>query len=121
MNRIKNGPSTRVATSRGWRTISKISFRKKEEDRMMPRKKLPMAHRRAHEFDKDVFKWRHILLHRLYLDVLPLCPSHELGGVAVGLVYDDTHAVRAGTDRLGTHKRQGAQYGLGLEIEWLGS
>src|SRR5512135_3541277 len=98
MNRIRNGPSTRVATSRGWRRISKISFRKKEEDRMMPRKKLPMARLRAHEFHKDVFKRRHVLLHRLYLYVLLLCPTHQFGSVATGLTYDDPHAVGTGAD-----------------------
>src|SRR5512145_3013805 len=95
MNRIKNGPSTRVATSRGWRKISKISFRKKEEARMMPRKKLRMAHLRPHQLDKDIFKGRLILLHRLHLDILLLRPLHQFGGGGAGLVNDDAHAVES--------------------------
>ena len=86
---------------------------------MMPRKKLPMAHLRTHQLYKDIFKGRHILLHRLHLDILLLRPSHQFGSGSAGLVYDDAHAVGTRANGFGPHERQRAQHSLGLEIEWL--
>src|SRR5512140_3806163 len=98
MNRIKNGPNTRVATSRGWRKISKISFRKKEEARMIPRKKLRIAYLRTHQLYKDIFKRRRILLYCLHLDILLLRPAHQFGSCGARLVDDDAHAVGTRAD-----------------------
>src|SRR5450759_3069120 len=119
MNRIKKGPSTSVATSRGWRNISNISFRKKEDARIMTRKKLPMAHLRTYQLHKDIFKGWHIHLNCLHLDILLLRPSHQFGDGSAGLVYDDAHAVGTRANGFGPHEGQRAQRSLGLEIEWL--
>src|SRR5512133_3110196 len=119
MNRIRNGPSTRVTTSRGWRRISKISFRRKQEARMMPRKKSAIAPLWTHDLYTDIFKGRHPLLHRLHRNVLLLSPSHQVGGGGAGLAYDNAHTVGTGADRFGPHKGQRAQHSLGLEVERL--
>src|SRR5512143_2076760 len=119
INRIKNGPTTSVAISRGWRKISKISFRKKDEARMMPRKNLRMADLRPHQLDKNILKGWHILLHRLHLHILLLRPAHQFGGSSVGLINNDAHAVVTRAHSFIPHEGQCAQLNLGLVIEWL--
>ena len=86
---------------------------------MMPRNGLPMIHLRTHQFHKDIFKGRHIILYRLHLDILLLRPAHQFGGGGAGLVDDDAHAVGACTDGLGPHERQRTQPCLGLKVEFL--
>src|SRR5688572_16632375 len=73
-NMIKNGPSTKVRMSRGWRKISTSSFRKKEEIRI---RNLNMGGLPFDDSDEYIVKRRRFFLNCFHCQAFCLSPFHQ--------------------------------------------